>query len=72
MRSKIMIAMGAFLMSLGGSYVGRRIGGELSAPAMVAFAIGIILLSLAPVAALRRQVCALESKLARNASADNA
>lgn len=68
MLSKLMIAAGAFLMSLGGMYVAQRIEGEMSTPAIIAFAIGIIFLSQAPVIALRQRVRELESKLDQNAS----
>jgi len=61
MLSKLMIAMGAFLMGLGGVYVGQRIEGDLAMPALVAFAIGIIWLSQAPTVALRERVRKLES-----------
>ncbi|MFN3792126.1 hypothetical protein [Massilia sp.] len=72
MLSKLMIAAGAFLMGLGGVYVGQRIEGEMSVPAIFAFAIGTIWLSQAPVVALRARVCELESKLGRSSSIDNA
>lgn len=68
MLSKLMIAAGAFLMGLGGSYVGQRIEGDMSTPAMLAFAIGIILLTQAPVAALRGRIRTLESKLDRSSA----
>jgi len=42
MLSKLLIAMGAFLMGLGGVYVGQRIDGDMIMPAMVALSIGII------------------------------
>jgi len=67
MLSKLMIALGAFLMGLGGMYIGQRIEGELSTAAIVAFAIGIIWLSQAPVIALRQRVRELESKSSSNA-----
>ncbi|RSZ57798.1 hypothetical protein HF313_24665 [Massilia atriviolacea] len=68
MLSKLMIAAGAFLMILGGMYVGQRIEGEMSTPSIIAFAIGIICLSQAPVIALRQRVRELESKLDQKAS----
>ena len=72
MLSKLMIAAGAFLMGLGGVYVGQRIEGEMSMSAMIAFAIGIIWLSQAPVVALRERVRELESKLGGSSSVDDA
>jgi len=66
MLSKLMIAAGAFLMGLGGMYIGRRIEGDLSMAAIVAFAIGIIWLSQAPVIALRQRVRELELKSSSN------
>ncbi len=63
MLAKLMIAAGAFLMGLGGVYLRQRIEGEMSMPALIAFAIGIIWLSQAPVVALRERVRELESKL---------
>lgn len=71
MLSKFMIAVGAFLMGLGGSYIGQRIEGEMSTPATLAFAIGIIFLSQAPLVALRARVRKVESKLAHSSSVDN-
>ena len=67
MLSKLMIASGAFLMGLGGMYIGGRIEGDLSMAAIIAFAIGIIWLSQAPVIALRQRVRELESKSSSNA-----
>lgn len=67
MLSKLMIASGAFLMGLGGMYIGRRIEGDLSIAAIVAFAIGIVWLSQAPVVALRQRVRDLEEKSSANA-----
>jgi hypothetical protein len=73
MLSKLMIAVGAFLMGLGGSYIGQRIEGEMSTPAILAFAIGIIFLSQAPVVALRARVRKAESMLGHSpASVDSA
>jgi hypothetical protein len=63
---------GAFLMGLGGIYIGQRIEGEMSMTAITAFAIGIIWLSQAPVVALRKRVQELESKLSGSSSVDNA
>jgi hypothetical protein len=63
---------GAFLMGLGGIYIGQRIEGEMSMTAITAFAIGIIWLSQAPVVALRKRVQELESKLGGSSSVDNA
>ena len=71
MLSKLMIAVGAFLMGLGGSYIGQRVEGEMSTPAVLAFAIGIIFLSQAPVVALRAQVRKIESKSDHSSLADN-
>jgi hypothetical protein len=68
MLSKFMIAVGAFLMGLGGSYIGQRIEGEMSTPAILAFAIGIIFLSQAPVVALHARVRKAESKLSHSSS----
>ncbi|UVW29558.1 hypothetical protein [Massilia sp. H6] len=70
--SKLMILAGAFLVGLGGIYIGHRIEGEMSMIAIVAFAIGIIWLSQAPVVALRERVQELESKLGGSSSVDNA
>lgn len=72
MLSKTMIAVGASLMGLGGSYVGQRIEGDMSTPALLAFAIGIIFLSQAPIVALRAQVRKVESKLEQSSLVDNA
>jgi hypothetical protein len=72
MLSKLMIVAGAFLMGLGGIYIGQRIEGEMSMTAIVAFAIGIIWLSQAPIVALRERVQELESKLGGSSSVDNA
>lgn len=71
MLSKMMIAMGAFLMGLGGIYVGQRIEGDMAMPAMVAFSIGIIWLSQAPIVALRERVRELESKSGGSSAVDN-
>ncbi|MBD8657823.1 hypothetical protein IFT68_19610 [Oxalobacteraceae sp. CFBP 13730] len=72
MLSKLMIVAGAFSMGLGGIYIGQRIEDEISMTAIVAFAIGIIWLSQAPVVALRERVQELESKLGGSSSVDNA
>jgi ABC-type uncharacterized transport system permease subunit len=71
MLSNLMSAAGALLVGLGGVYVGRHIEGELSFYAFIAFAIGIVWLSQAPVIALRKRVRELELKLSRDASVDN-
>ena len=63
MLSKLVPAVGAFLMGLGGSDVGQYIEGKLSTPAILGFAIGIIFLAKAPVAALRSQIRTCESTL---------
>lgn len=70
MLSKLMIAVGAFLMGLGGSYIGQHIEGGMSMPAILAFAIGIIFLSQAPVGALRARVRKVESRLDHSSSVD--
>lgn len=72
MLSKLMIAVGAFLMGLGGSYVAQRIDGEMSTPAILVFAMGIIFLAQAPVVALRARVRAVESKLDQSSEVDKA
>ena len=72
MLSKLMTVAGAFLMGLGGIYIGQRIEGEMSMSAIIAFAIGIIWLSQAPIVALRERVRELESKLGVSSSVDNA
>ena len=72
MLSKLMSAAGAFLIALGGVYVGRHIEGELSFFAFIAFAVGVVWMSQAPAIALRKRVRELESKLSSNPSADNA
>jgi len=59
-------------MGLGGIYIGQRIEDEISMTAIVAFAIGIIWLSQAPVVVLRERVQELESKLGGSSSVDNA
>ena len=71
MLSNLMNAAGAFLVDLGGVYVGRHIEGELSFYAFIAFAVGIIWLSQAPIIALRKRVRELESKLSSNSSVVN-
>ena len=72
MLSKLITVAGAFLMGLGGIYIGQRIEGEMSMSAITAFAIGIIWLSQAPIVALRERVRELESKLGVSSSVDNA
>jgi hypothetical protein len=72
MLSKLMMVAGAFLMGIGGIYIGQRIEGAMSMSAIVAFAISIIWLSQAPVVALRERVQELESKLGDSSSVDNA
>jgi hypothetical protein len=71
MLPNLMNAAGAFLMALGGVYVGRHIEGEMSFYAFIAFAIGVVWLSQAPAIALRKRVRELELKLSCNSSADN-
>jgi hypothetical protein len=72
MLSKLMSAVGAFLMALGGVYVGRHVEGEMSFYAFIAFAIGVVWLSPAPAIGLRKRVRELELKLSSNSSDDNA
>jgi hypothetical protein len=71
MLSKLMSAVGAFLTALGGIYVGRHVEGEMSFYAFIAFALGVVWLSQAPVIALRKRVDELELKLSSNPSATN-
>lgn len=70
MLSNLMNATGAFLMALGGVYLGRHIEGELSFWAMIAFAVGVVWLSQAPAIALRKRVRELEMKLNAGASVE--
>lgn len=72
MLSKLMSAFGAFLMALGGVYVGRHIEGNMSLYAVIAFAVGVVWISQAPAIALRRRVYDLELKLSSRSSTDNA
>lgn len=72
MRSKLMNAAGAFLMALGGVYIGRHIEGDLSFYAVIAFAVGVVWTSQAPAIALRKRVRELESRLSANSSVDGA
>lgn len=72
MLSKLMSAVGAFLMALGGVYVGRHVEGEMSFYAFIAFAIGVVWLSQAPAIGLRKRVRELELKLSSNSADDNA
>jgi pilus assembly protein TadC len=58
-----MIASGAFLMALGGGYIGRQIDGNMATFALIAFAVGIILLAQAPAIALRKRIREIESQL---------
>lgn len=63
MLSNLMNAAGAFMMALGGVYLGRHIEGEMSFWAMIAFAVGVVWFSQAPAIALRKRVRELELKL---------
>lgn len=72
MLSKLMSAFGAFLMALGGVYVGRHVEGEMSFYAVIAFAVGVVWILQAPAIALRRRVHELERKLSSRSSSDNA
>lgn len=72
MLPNLMNAAGAFLMALGGVYIGRHIEGEMSFYAVIAFAVGVVWLSQAPAIALRKRVRELESTLNGKPSIDQA
>jgi hypothetical protein len=71
MLSNLMNAAGAFLIALGGVYIGRHIEGEMSFYAVIAFAVGVVWTSQAPAIALRKRVRELESRLNTNCSVNN-
>lgn len=66
----LMTVAAAFLMALGGVYIGLHVPGERSFYALITFTIGVVWISQAPAIAVRKRVRDLELKLISKSSID--